>query len=363
MTFWFFPFSSQLESVSSHPPSVLPKNRMVASATRAGEARESHIIRQQRPQEKMVKILVLNRTRVVKDVCTGKRHRCDPQLVGNVGYAFFISNSSGYAVPRRGRDEDDRLTYFDYLYTIVSRLSEVTRFPIIILVSKDVSTEHRNSWRSISPSQVEIREVIPMYEAYSGAETDRPYHLFSFGKFELFNPRWIGDFTKLISMDLDTFVLKNVDEAFCIPGEFAAVRRRHDISSGFNAGFLVIRPSKTSYNGLVDLFKRNCDLHKRGIANPNHFGEQPLLVKFFTVMACLDVVYNCGGFSGANLESLKCDLRVSDDAEIWKTRSVVHAKLSQRKIFTTMPSISAEWRKHLPVTVLQTEGERVHERI
>eukprot|EP00959_Pyramimonas_sp_CCMP1952_P329646 6901844-Pyramimonas_sp.AAC.1 len=68
-------------------------------------------------------------------------------------------------------------------------------------------------------------------------------------------------------------------------------------------------------------------------------------------MSCLDLKYNCGGFSGVDLNSQKCDLRVTTDREIWKTRSVVHVKLSQMKMMATMPTIAAKWRNHLPQTV------------
>lgn len=56
-----------------------------------------------------------------------------------------------------------------------------------------------------------------MYERQAaGMQTDRAYHLHSFGKLEVLNPEWLGDFSAIISMDTDTFVLRAPDEVFCL---------------------------------------------------------------------------------------------------------------------------------------------------
>lgn len=294
-------------------------------------------------------------TRKVLDVCSHRRYSCLPGKHGKVGYCVYISNSSGYAVPRRGRDVDDVLTYFDYIYALVSKLVSVTSFPVVILVTSEVAATHRTQWTSISPGQVEVREILPGYTSIDGLEATRTYHYFSFGKLEVLNPRWVGDFSKLIVFDPDTFALKCVDEAFCLPGKFAAVRRAHAPTSRFNAGFMVVSPNRRDYSNIFQMLQVRA--RKERI-----FGDQPLFNQyFFSQMSCLGAEYNCGGFADVEgIESLKCGIPSgSDERYLLTNRSVLHLKMSQRKIFERLPIISKEWRSHLPLSSQESANKRV----
>ncbi|KAK3272975.1 glycosyltransferase 8 protein [Cymbomonas tetramitiformis] len=310
------------------------------------------------------------RVLAVDDICKRKRSTCTPGARGREGYVFFLSNSTNLAVPDGQRDSDDHLTYFDYLHAAVNRLQSLTNLTILILLSDDVPEQHRTALASLSPGQVEIRVITPAYKQIAqGLHTNRAYHLHSFGKLEVFNTEWTGDFVKLISLDPDTFVLKNVDEALCVPGGFAAVKRQDArgkvMDTGFNSGFFVLRPSKELYDALWKSVKSGASRHNQGKGNTNWFGEQPLLnAHFKNRMGCLSVNYNCLGFNlerDKGVKSQKCGIVATsnNDGEIWEKRKIVHAKLSTRKIFTIMPTVAAEWRKQLPPAVISREEARL----
>eukprot|EP00241_Pyramimonas_parkeae_P005677 CAMPEP_0114251402 /NCGR_PEP_ID=MMETSP0058-20121206/15250_1 /TAXON_ID=36894 /ORGANISM="Pyramimonas parkeae, CCMP726" /LENGTH=404 /DNA_ID=CAMNT_0001365199 /DNA_START=201 /DNA_END=1415 /DNA_ORIENTATION=+ len=293
----------------------------------------------------------------VKDLCAKPKavtYTCVPGENGAVAYVYFLNNSTGYAVPRRGRDPDDNHTYFQYTYAAISQLQSLTTLPIVLLVTSGVPKVQREKFLAIG-NNVQVREIKPMYERQAaGMQTDRAYHLHSFGKLEVLNPEWLGDFSAIISMDTDTFVLRAPDEVFCLGPKvkFAAAKRIHALNSGFNSGFFFARPSKKSYGGVSKMMLDNAHSHETGGDNPNSFGEQPLLNAFFedSNANCIGVEYNCGGFGppAVGAASFKCGIDKEDESEVLSTRAVLHVKLSQRKQAERLPKIAAMWRARIP---------------
>lgn len=294
----------------------------------------------------------------VLDLCTTPkptRQSCSLTF-GEQAYVFFLNNSSGLAVPRRGRDPDDTHNYFQYIYAATSRLHSLTSQIIVILVTREVPQAHRDALKSIGP-RMDIREIIPMYEAKGeGMKTDRAYHLHSFGKLEVLNPKWLGDFKTVISMDTDTFSIRAPDEVFCMPGIFAAAKRKNNMRSGFNSGLFMTRPSVKSYNGVIKLMLDAAESTSANGENPNSFGEQPLLNRYFDSSNehCFGAEYNCGGFGppAIGAGSLKCDLTGPSEQPIFDSRSVLHIKLTQSKQAERLPQTAALWRSYLPADPL-----------
>jgi len=145
---------------------------------------------------------------------------------------------------------------------------------------------------------------------------------------------------------MDTFALRNIDDMFCSPSGSFAVAKRHNSkdASGFNSGVFVYTPSLGVYNFLMQSVKDNKDMTWKN-------GEQTLLNrKFSKQIFCLDTGYNCGGFLTINSSrSLKCSIFGNSDSEVWAKRQIIHAKLSDKRFASSLPTIAAKWKTYLRV--------------
>jgi len=208
----------------------------------------------------------------------------------------------------------------------------------------------------LSNLDIDVRVIKPLYERLgAGLSTDRAYHLHSFGKLEVLNPEWLGDFQKIVHLDTDTFAVKAPDELFCFPGIFAASKRTNNLRSGFNSGVFVAKPDSASYSGVTKLLFQGISSAEYGGRNTNSFGDQPLLNKFFdkSNKICFSAKYNCVGF-GAQLgaQSFKCGITDQRESMMLKNTIIIHAKLSQKKIIQRLPTTAALWQKNLPLKIV-----------
>ena len=145
--------------------------------------------------------------------------------------------------------------------------------------------------------------------------------------------------------DMDTFALKNVDELFCSPSGSLAVAKREFVkdASGFNSGVFAFTPSQKDY---IDLMLQ--------VQNNQHKiwknGEQTLLnMKYKKRLFCLPTGYNCLGFMVPNsAKSTKCSIIGTSDAEVWVKRQIVHAKFSDERVASSIPTIAKKWESYLP---------------
>jgi len=144
---------------------------------------------------------------------------------------------------------------------------------------------------------------------------------------------------------MDTFSLQNVDELFCSPpGSFGVAKRDNAKDpSQFNSGVFVYTPSDIEYSQLIEEAKKN----SRSVTWKN--GEQTLLNKRFSKrIFCLDTGYNCGGFLTLNSSrSVKCSVHGNSDSEVWAKKKIIHAKLSDKRFASSLPTISKKWETYL----------------
>lgn len=281
--------------------------------------------------------------RDVKDYCApGKpTHKCPVTNSTRKAYVFFLNNSTALAVPRGGRDADDNYTYFDYAFAAATRLRSITKLDVVILVTKNVAEHQRIKFTT---KGIIVKVIEPMYMRLAKlAKTNRLYHFHTFGKLELFNPAWVGGYDRVVSMDTDTFAIRAPDEMFCMPGRFAATKRPHALTGGFNSGTFLAVPSKKTYDDIMDALIST---------SFSRMGEQDILNKYFdkSNANCFGVEYNCGGFGppAIGAGSLKCAVTGPLEDEIFKSRAILHVKLSQRKVYERLPRISKLWRSYLP---------------
>lgn len=222
----------------------------------------------------------------------------------------------------------------------------------MLLITSEVPESHRTLLRKLN---LDVRVIEALYERFEkGLNTDRAYHLHSFGKLEVFNPRWLSDFDRIIHLDTDTFALRAPDELFCLPGKFVAAKRLNNLRSGFNSGVFLAKPDNATYIGLTNLLIRGIQRNLRGQENTNSFGDQPLLNQYFKKSnnICFGSKYNCGGFGPpqTGAKSLKCGIINADEKKMQSYITIIHAKLSQRKISVRLPTTAALWENNLPKT-------------
>jgi len=146
--------------------------------------------------------------------------------------------------------------------------------------------------------------------------------------------------------DMDTFALRNVDELFCSPsGSFGVAKRDNSKdASSFNSGVFVYTPSVGDYDKLWE------DLVNSASKTWEN-GEQTLLnMRFSKRIFCLETGYNCGGFLTLNsARSLKCSISGDSESEVWAKRQIIHAKLSDKRFASSLPTISKKWESYLRV--------------
>mmetsp|Transcript_34615 Transcript_34615/g.58134 ORF Transcript_34615/g.58134 Transcript_34615/m.58134 type:complete len:375 (-) Transcript_34615:1640-2764(-) len=285
-------------------------------------------------------------SKTITDSCTQKQYTCDPTVDTNNGFVYFLNNAQALTVKSYHAQHGlEHLNYFHYTYASVKRLTQLTLLPIYILATNSVDEKYLNDFRKLS-SAVNVRVIRTQYDKLN-ISTVKPYHYHTFGKLEVFNPENTDGKMFLAFMDSDTFALHNIDEIFCLPKRFGAVKRDNvptSLRHSFNSGVFVFSPNTSVYQALLDDV-----VATTGTLWAN--GEQSILNRRFgPTMSCLPVAYNCVGFGGygSSAKSAKCSIKGSSDVEVWKRRKVLHVKLSDRRFAEALPSLSASWRTYLP---------------
>lgn len=135
----------------------------------------------------------------LEDSCTGRVYNCEIHRK-KFSYVYFLTSPSSPAVSAAGSPKKiyENLTYYDYTYASISRLSDLTDLPILIMVTSDISETEASGLRSISP-QVLMKQVSPGYLKYS-INTTKKRHIHTFGKYEVFNPENTMNFERLFFM-------------------------------------------------------------------------------------------------------------------------------------------------------------------
>lgn len=131
----------------------------------------------------------------------------------------------------------------------------MTNHPILVLVTKESKIENLQRLELLAniSSQVEITEVdervwMDPFMKY-GVVEKRPKLMHAYGTTQVFNPAYVGKYERLVFLDIDTFLVRNVDELFCSTGFAAAKRKGVDF---FNGGVFVYRPSRMLYTKILD---------------------------------------------------------------------------------------------------------------
>jgi len=152
----------------------------------------------------------------------------------------------------------DRSTYFDYGYASIARLRSLTSFPITLLVDREALENQymRSSLALIQKFDVKIEEVpvwfIRNYLSNNNSrKQSREKHRYTYYNLYIFHPEFSKRYSKIIFLDIDTFVLRNIDELFCSDAYLAAAQRVNNVRSDFNSGVYLYSPQKSDFRTVM----------------------------------------------------------------------------------------------------------------
>lgn len=155
------------------------------------------------------------------------------------------------------------LTNESYIYGIIllyqSLLKVSSKYPLYVLVTKNVSMASREILNQLNISY-EVIDIIPMQKDLFQHNYDINSRFAAtwkncFTKFYIFN---LTKFDKIVFLDADVQVLKNIDHLFEKPHMTAAIDGEYFSlwnDKHFNAGCMVIEPSENIYQDLLSMVK------------------------------------------------------------------------------------------------------------
>ena len=286
---------------------------------------------------------------VVWNTCTGISTHCS--LNAAYAYIFYVSNIAGNVISTSARSFDLNInssvspsSYFEYAKRAIKRTASLTEFPVLVLCTVQSFQECSEIHDSLSAFSEQIKLIqvdeniwLKPFEEYN-VKQKRPKLMHAYGTTQVFNPEYVSGYKRLIFMDLDTFLIRNVDELFCTEGFAAAKRQSVPL---FNGGVFVYSPSKYNY-GLIMHYMIEY-MRKPG---EKKFAMQAILHEIFgKKFFCIHPVYNCGGFCGETEKcskiSPKCD--IADEGELFVKGAVIHSKIGEPHLRKTFPTLYKLW--------------------
>lgn len=204
-----------------------------------------------------------------------------------------------------------------------------TRAPRICMVTRDVSGDAR---ARLAAQGWELLEIEPIDSPSPETAMIYPRFANTFTKLRAFG---LDDFDKVVLLDADTVVMRNVDELFERPG-FAAAPDFF-LPDRFNSGVMVIEPS-------AGLFARMCEaLHRTGSYDG---GDQGFLNEFISDWYARPVAYRLP--AGFNLHHFVFQFLVSHESlkkRVLDEVRIVHFTLQKPWMGLTLSGGSAVWWK------------------
>lgn len=288
------------------------------------------------------------------DPCMGKSHSCliSPNITQGA-YVLSLYDFMGSTIDDGRERRMDATTYYDYAYASIQRLRSLTSFPIILLILFDSFTTHRHLIQELQKFNINI-EIIPkaFIDKHIIDTKGRQYrekHKYTYYNLFIFSEQFTVKYKALIFLDIDTFLLRNVDELFCMNTHFAAAERVRNRNSDFNSGVYLYKKKKGDFQNIMKEYRKyiissDKEKLKRGI--------QAVLNRAFSFSkSCIPAGYNCGGFEGkfdsTSVHSVKCPFR-GEAQLLSQVHPILHLKFSMSKYRSWLPTLSCIWRRHLP---------------
>ena len=132
----------------------------------------------------------------------------------------------------------------------------------------------------------------------------QPYFKNTFDKLSIFQ---LTEYEKIVYLDLDLLLLKNVDDLFCYNG--IAMARDYPFSNIHNSGVMVIEPNIDDYNGLIKIMVDKMNKQEK-------LGDQDIINEYFPQINTLPQSYN--------LMRRITDKLIQSELPIWEDNIYIH---------------------------------------
>lgn len=179
-------------------------------------------------------------------------------------------------------------SYLPGVFILNQCLAKVkSKYPLLVLITDDISKVARKQLDLAHIKYMEVNKLQTPDHIYehnkqlSPAMADRWKYCNT--KYELFN---LTEFDKIIFLDADLLILKNLDHCFELPHMTAAVDGEYSNVwpewPHFNTGFFVIEPNKTEYRKIINFANNlNPKAHKLFSGEYMVFSDQEILNLYY----------------------------------------------------------------------------------
>lgn len=167
-------------------------------------------------------------------------------------------------------------SYLDGLLILNENLKNInSKYRLLCLINDNIS---KNVITVIEKNKIEYKMMPKIIGEYIDKNNPQWFH--SFDKINVFS---LTEFEKIVYLDLDLLILKNIDCLF---------NKRHismcsdfPFSDNYNSGVMVIKPNIDDYNNMINMINNNPIKYK---------GDQELINEYFKGRINeLPRIYNC----------------------------------------------------------------------
>ena len=166
-------------------------------------------------------------------------------------------------------------SYLDGLLVINECLKKNdSNYSLICLINEKISKKTINIIKNKNIDYKLINSLKGTYKDFYN-----PQWYYSFDKINVFN---LIEYEKIVYLDLDLFLDKNIDELFDFDDLYMA--SDNPFTNGFNSGVMVIKPSNEDYVSMINLLEKNPNKYK---------GDQDIINEYFYGrIKELPIIYN-----------------------------------------------------------------------
>lgn len=166
--------------------------------------------------------------------------------------------------------------YFPGLCALAYSLKKVgAKYPLSVVVPRSMPAETKHLIAGLDLPMIEMDEVA-LDDALLKVNSESRWNATMF-KLSIFN---LTQFDKIVFLDLDMIILKNIDELFDCPhmSSVAAGQCANPGWTRLNSGLIVIEPSAEVYAGLISCCVAAC---RERIAQGVGFGDQDVINYYY----------------------------------------------------------------------------------
>ncbi len=186
--------------------------------------------------------------------------------------------------------------YLDGCLVLNENLKHInSQYELLCLINEEIDQETR---QTLDYFNIEYKEIKKINYDVDFEDYVQPYFKNTFDKLSIFD---LTEYEKIVYLDLDLLILKNIDELFNY--ETPALAKDYPFSNLYNSGVMVIEPNKDDYNNLIRIMKEK-------VKNEEQLGDQDIINEYFKSINTIPQEFNLMRIIGGNR-------LIREKSEIW----------------------------------------------